>query len=1030
MKVFKNLSKNPIKEVEQNISDHWHKINILEQTIKNREGKENFVFYEGPPTANGMPGIHHVLSRLLKDTVCKYKTMRGYRVVRKAGWDTHGLPVEIEVEKELGLKSKTEIEAYGIEKFNQKCKESVFRNEAAFADMTRKMGHFIDLDNPYVTYHNDYIETEWWILKKFFKAGLIYEGHKILPYCARCGTGVSTHEVAQGYEEVTVDTVIVPMKMVNEDTYFLVWTTTPWTLISNVALTVNPNQEYLKVESKGYNFIVGKSLADKVLGEGYKVLEEYKGKDLEHMEYEQLIPSLKVDKKAFYVTLGDFVTMDDGTGIVHIAPAFGPDDYEIGKKYDLPVLNPVGEDGKFTEGIWHDQFVIDADKDIIKYLKENDKLFKKERVTHNYPHCWRCKTPLLYYAKPSWYIAMTKLKEELVTNNNRVKWVPDFIGEKRFGNWLEDVKDWAISRSRYWGTPLNIWKCESGHIESIGSREELIEKAIEDIDMSIDLHRPYIDDIHIRCSTCGEIATRVKEVIDTWFNSGSMPFAQYHYPFENKDIFEDQFPADFICEGIDQTRGWFYSLIAISTFVMGQSPYKSVLVNDLLLDKDGKKMSKSKGNIVDPFEMFNKYGADTLRWYLLYASPPWTPTKFDIEDLKEVQSKFFSTLKNTYTFFELYANTDKVDPRTFLVDYKDRAEIDKWLLSKYNNLVKECIENMDEYDLTKTVRTIQDFVNDDLSNWYIRRNRRRFWVSELDNDKKAVYNTTYEVLVGLCKLIAPIIPFVSEEMYQNLTGETSVHLADYPAVNEDLIDAKLEQKMDLVRELIALGRWSREEARIKVRQPLKEIIIDKKHLPIIDDLTGLIKEELNVKEINFVTDLSPYINFIIKPNYKTAGPIFGPKIKSFAQVLENLSNDQINQLNNNETLNIEVEGKALKINNEMVDIRVSSKDGFNAGMLNSKFIILNTTLDQDLIDEGIARELVSKVQQMRKKNDYEVMDRININYNSDETFESAINKHIDFIKKETLADNITKKDYLIEKYELNRLEVYLELEKR
>ncbi|MDD2490078.1 MAG: isoleucine--tRNA ligase, partial [Bacilli bacterium] len=998
------------------------------KTIINRKGKENFVFYEGPPTANGMPGIHHVVSRVLKDTICKYKVMSGYRVVRKAGWDTHGLPVEIEVEKELGLKSKNEIEEYGIEAFNEKCKESVFRNEKAFADMTRKMGYFIDLKNPYITYHNNYIETEWWILKKFFEEGLIYEGHKVLPYCARCGTGVSTHEVASGYQDVSVDTVIVPMKMVNEDTYFLVWTTTPWTLISNVALAVNPQATYVKVKSRDYQFIIAESLAEKILSNEYEVLQKYQGKELEYIEYEQLIPSLKVDKKAFYVTLADFVTLEDGTGIVHMAPAFGEDDYQVGKQYDLPVLNPVGEDGKFIEGLWQGKFVIDADEEIIKYLKENDKLFKKERIKHNYPHCWRCHTPLLYYAKPSWYIEMSKLKDQLIKNNNSVKWVPSFVGEKRFGNWLENLKDWAISRNRYWGTPLNIWKCDCGHIESIGSRKELMEKAIEDIDMSIDLHRPYVDDIHIKCPKCNKKMSRVKEVIDCWFDSGSMPFAQYHYPFENEDIFKEQFPADYICEGIDQTRGWFYSLIAISTFVTGKSPYKSVLVNDLLLDKDGQKMSKSRGNAINPFELFEKYGADALRWYLLYVSPVWNPTKFNLDELKEVQSKFFNTLKNTYGFFELYANTDNVDPRQFTVPYDKREEIDKWILSKYNQLIKDVRHNYEEYDLTKVTRLISEFVNEDLSNWYIRRNRRRFWASELDANKKAVYNTTYEVLVGLTKLIAPIVPFISEEMYQKLTNEESVHLADFPLVNENLIDEKLETKMDLVRQLITLGRWAREEAKIKVRQPLSEVIIDAKHQVVIDNLTDLIKEELNVQKVTYVSDLKEYMNFEIKPNYRVAGPIFENKIQLFANKLSILTNEQIEALNNNNVITLEVDGTDYEINNEMVDIRIKAKTGFNAGMLHNLFIIINTDLNEDLINEGIARELISKVQQMRKNLDFNVSDRINIYYEADESFNQVLKHHLDFIKAETLAINLIQTTNLKDIYDLNGLEVGLKIE--
>ncbi|HHT38811.1 MAG TPA: isoleucine--tRNA ligase [Mollicutes bacterium] len=1029
MTKFKELSKEKVSVVEKNIAAKWDEIDILNKTIENRKDSKNFVFYDGPATANGMPGLHHMLAKLLKDAFCKYKTMKGYRVVRKAGWDTHGLPVELEVEKELGFTSKTDIEDYGIEAFNKKCKESVFRNEQAFRDYTKKMGQFIDLDNAYVTYDNNYIETEWWILNEMFKKGLIYEGHKILPFCTRCGTGLASHEVAQGYQEISSDTVIVPMKKKDENVYFLVWTTTPWTLLANVALCVNPKEKYIKVESKGYNFILAASLADKVLGSEYNIIEEYTGKDLEYVEYEQLLPFIDVDKKAFYVTCDEYVTMEDGTGIVHIAPAFGADDYEVGRRYGLPVLNPVSEDGKYNSGPWSNMYVMDANIEVIKYLKENDKLFKKEKLAHNYPHCWRCKTPLLYYAKPSWYIEVTKYKDLMISENNKVNWYPDYIGEKRFGNWLENLNDWAISRNRYWGTPLNIWRCDCGHLESIGSRAELVSRAIEKIDESIELHRPYVDNIHLECPKCSNQMSRVPEVIDVWFDSGSMPFAQYHYPFENKELFEEQFPADFISEGIDQTRGWFYVLLAISTFVTGKAPYKNVLVNDMLLDKHGQKMSKSKGNSLDPFKLIEEYGTDTLRWYLPYVSPVWTPTKFDVEGLKEIHSKFFNTLKNTYNFFTLYANTDDVDPRTFDVPYNMREEIDKWLLSKYNKLVKEVTMGYDEYDLTKVVRSITDFVNEDLSNWYIRRNRRRFWGSELDDSKKAVYKTTYEVLEGLSRLIAPIVPFVSEEIYQNLTNKESVHLSDFPKSDVNYINEEIEAKMDLIRDLISLGRAGREEAKIKVRQPISEIIIDGKHEALIGDLTELIKEELNVKNITFTPDLSLYMNFIVIPNYKVAGPMFGPKIKLFANALNNLTKEQVKDVNNQKNIVINIDDKDYEVTPDMVEIRITSKEGFNANMQNNRFIILNTALNQELLDEGIARELVSKVQQMRKSKDFDVVDRINIYYNGNDDFKRVIEKHNDFIKRETLAVDIIYKETAEEKVNLNDLDVALEVSK-
>ncbi len=1030
MEKFKELEKGKNSELESVTSNYWEEKDILNKSIQNR--KEDFVFYDGPATANGMPGIHHMMAKLLKDTVCKYKTMKGYRVLRKVGWDTHGLPVEVQVEKELGFEGKNDIEKYGIKEFNEKCRESVWKNEKAFKDFTTEMGQFIDLKNPYITYDNNYIETEWWILKKMFDEGYIYDGLKILPYCPRCGTGLASHEVAQGYKEVSVNTVTVPLKVTSEDnTYLLVWTTTPWTLIANVAACVNPNEEYVKCLSKGYNFIVAKKLADKVLGEGYEVVKTYKGKDLEHLEYEQLLPFINVNKKAFFVTCADYVTMEDGTGIVHIAPAFGADDYEVGLKYDLPMINPVDENGCYTEGPWKGRLVVDSELEveIIKYLASEDKLFKKQKMVHNYPHCWRCKTPLVYYSKPSLYIKTTAIKDKIIEQNNTVNWYPSYVGEKRFGNWLENMNDWAISRNRYWGTPIPLWKCSCGHQEMIGSREELVEKAIEKIDMNIELHRPYVDDIHITCKKCGKEMSRIKDVIDCWFDSGSMPFAQYHYPFENKELFESQFPADFISEGIDQTRGWFYSLLVISTFVTGKTPYKNVLVNDLLLDKFGHKMHKSRGNAINPFELMEKYGADPIRFYMLYASPVWTPLKFDEDGVKEVQSKFFNTLKNTYTFFQMYANTDEVDPRSYHVDYEDLEEIDKWLLSKYHKLIKFVTESMDEYDLNKAVRAINNFVNEDLSNWYIRRNRRRFWESELTVSKKAVYGTTYEVLLGICKLAAPFIPFVTEELYRALTNKESVHLEDYPVCEESMIDEKIEKRMDLVRDLISLGRYVREEAKIKVRQPISEALIDGKNKDLINDLTQLIKEELNVKEVIFTNDLNLYMNYIVKPNFKVVGKILGPKVGEFGNVLSSLSVEEVNKLQNNETISVTLSGETFEVTSEMVDIRIESKEGFNVGMLNNNFIILNTELSEALIEEGFARELVSKIQQLRKSNDFEITDRIDVYYHADEEVEKAIMNNLEYMKEETLALSITSKDSLKENFDINGHDVYLEVKK-
>ena len=1012
--MFKNLSEKPVAEVQNEQVQKWKEEDLLQKCVDAREGATPFIFYEGPPTANGKPGIHHVMARTLKDSVCRYKTMKGFQVNRKAGWDTHGLPVEIEVEKQLNMSGKQDIEKYGIKEFNQKCRESVFTYTGMWREMSERMGYLVDLDNPYITLDNDYIETGWWILKKFFDAGLIYEGHKILPYCPRCGTGLASHEVAQGYKMVKVNTLTVKFKRVDaENEYFLAWTTTPWTLAANTVLTVGPDIDYLKVkmlegDDEGNIFYVAKLLADKVLGAGkYEVLEEMKGKDLEYIEYEQLMPFVKTDKKAFFVTCMDYVSTEDGTGIVHTAPAFGEDDYQCGRKYNLPVLQPVDERGCYTETPWKGHFVMEEglDVEIIKYLAKDNKIFAKEKLEHNYPHCWRCGTPLVYYAKPSWYIEMSKLKDQLVANNNTVKWYPDYVGEKRFGNWLAEVKDWAISRSRYWGTPIPIWRCECGHLECVGSREELVEKAIEDIDTSVELHRPYVDDIHLTCPHCGKPMTRITEVMDCWFDSGAMPFAQWHYPFEHKEEFESElFPADFICEGIDQTRGWFYSLMAISTFIMGKSPYKNVLVNDLILDKDGKKMSKSRGNTVSPFELFDKYGADATRWYLLSVSPAWTPTRFDEDGLIDVVSKFFGTLRNVYNFFVLYSNQDNIDPAGLNVPYAERPELDRWILSKYNRLVADVTEYMDQYDHMKTVRAINEFVNEDLSNWYIRRARRRFYAEELTEDKKSVYATTYEILVGVSKLIAPIAPFISDEMYVNLTGEETVHVAYFPEADMSLVDESVEERMDLVRALVTLGRGTREKERIKVRQPLSEVVVDGKYQELIGDLTPLILEELNVKKVVFENDLDKYMNFTLKPNFKAAGPVMGANIKAFGAALAAADPAQlVAKLEQDGKAVLELNGESVEITQDFVDIRINAKEGFAVAMENNIFTILDTTLTKELVDEGLARELVSKVQQLRKQKAFEMMDNIDITVDADEEVKAATEKHREYIMKETLA---------------------------
>ena len=1028
---FEKLTQGTNEEIEKKFIEYWDEIDILKRSIETRDEKNKFVFYDGPATANGHPGLHHMLAKFLKDTFCKYKTMQGHQVYRKVGWDTHGLPVELQVEKELGFSGKGDIEKYGIEEFNQKCRENVWKNEKSFSDLTKKMGQFIDLEHPYVTYNNDYIETEWWILKKFFDEGLFYEGSKILPYCPRCGTGLASHEVAQGYKEVSVNTVYVPFKLKSqENTYFLVWTTTPWTLCANVALCVNPNETYVKCLSKGYNFIVAKALADNILGEDYEVVEEYKGKDLEYVEYEQLLPFFEVNKKAFFVTCDNYVTMSDGTGIVHIAPAFGADDAQVGKNYNLPYLNPVGEDGCYLDGPWKGRLVIDSELevDIIKYLASEDKLFKKQKMTHDYPHCWRCSTPLIYYSKPSFYLEVTKIQDKIIEANKKVNWYPAYVGEKRFANWLENMNDWAISRSRYWGTPLPLWRCECGHDMMIGSRKELVDLAIEEIDESIDLHRPYVDDVHIKCPKCGKTMNRVSDVIDCWFDSGSMPFAQYHYPFENEDFFEKQFPADFICEGVDQTRGWFYVLLVISTFLKGCSPYKNVLVNDLIQDAEGKKMSKSRGNIVEPFTTMQKYGADTVRFYLPYVSPVWTPLKFDEEGLKEIYSKYISTFKNAYSFFEMYANADNIDPREYSIPVKDRDLIDRWLLSKLNKLVRDVNAAYQEYDLNKVARLIVPFLNDDLSNWYIRSNRRRFWDSELTESKKAVYLTTYEVLVTLCKLCAPITPFLTEEIYRNLTGEESVHLAEFPLENTDLINEVVEERMDLVRDVCSLGRFAREEVNIKVRQPIQSLILPKSDEMIIGDLLDVIKEELNVKEVVFKEDMTTYLEYIVKPNFKVLGKTLGPKVKELQEVLSKLTSKEISQITDG-GLTIKLDGEDFTLTDEMVLISIKQKEGYASTSNNRTCVVLETELTEELILEGLAREFVRKVQSLRKDADFVITDHINIYYNGTEAIDKMLDMYRDYIMGEVLGEKLVKDDKLEEYFELNDEKAAIKVER-
>ena len=1028
---FKELSKKNINEVESEILKEWKSVDILKKTIDNREGCKDFVFYDGPIYANAKPGIHHVFAKTIKDSFCKYKTMNGYRVLRKIGLDTHGLPIEVNVEKKLGFKSKADIENFGIENFCKECNKATATNISEVNKVTDMMGQFIDCEHPYVTCSNEFIESEWWLIKQIADKDLLYYGNKVLWYCPRCGTELSANEVSQGYQEVSVNSLILPFKKKDEDVYFLAWTTTAWTLMANVALCVNPLLDYVKVESMGYKFILAESLLEKVLGEDVKVLERYKGSDLVGMEYEQLMPFVKVEGNAFKVIADEYVSASDGTGIVHNAPAFGEDDNRVCRENGIAFVNPVGPDGCYTEGPWAGRLVTDPELeiDIIKWLKSEDKLFKKIKITHDYPHCWRCKSALISYPKPAWYIATTKYKDVIVNANKEVNWYPSYVGEKRFANWLDNMIDWGISRSRYWGCPMPIWTCDCGHREVIGSLDELQEKIIEDVNVrDIELHRPYVDDLHIKCPDCGKVMNRVLDVMDVWFDSGAMPYAQYHYPFENKELFESQFPADFIAEGVDQTRGWFNSLICISGIVSGKSSYKNVVVNDMMLDAHGKKMSKSVGNIIEPIGIMSKYGADTIRWYMLYASPVWTPLKFDEEGVKEIYSKYISTLKNTYSFFQMYANADHVDPREYNIPVSEREDIDRWLISKLNKLVRDVTNAFEEYDLNRVTRLVIPFLNDDLSNWYIRSTRRRFWESELTNSKKAVYLTTYEVLETLCRLCAPITPYITEEIYKNLTGEESVHLALYPKYDESLIDLELEEKMDLVRDVCSLGRFAREDVKIKVRQPISEVLLDNSISSKISEFEPVIMEELNVKNITYIDNMTDYLDYVIKPNFREVGKMFGSNVGEFTKLLGTLSVKDIETLKN-DSVHVEFMGEDLEITPSMVIISVNVKEGYCSSNNGRVFVILNTELTEDLILEGLAREFVRKVQSLRKDNDYVITDRINVYYDGNDMLDKTIDKYNEYIKNETLAVELIKDSNLDESYDMNGVSVKVKTER-
>ena len=1029
--MFKKLSNDSVDKVEAKIVKDWKKMDILQKSIDIRKDRENFVFYDGPIYANAKPGIHHVFAKAIKDAFCKYKTMQGYRVLRKIGLDTHGLPIEYNVEKKLGFNSKSDIEKFGIEKFCQECNKETATNIDEIKVVTDMMGQFIDQDDPYVTCSNEYIESEWWIIKEMEKKGLIYHGNKILWYCPRCGTELASFEVSQGYEQDSVNSLILPFKKKDEDIYFLVWTTTPWTLMANVGLCVNPDLEYNLVESMGYKFIICNSLLEKVLGDKAKILKTYKGTDLVGMKYEQLMPFVDVEGKAFEVMADNYVTAEDGTGIVHIAPAYGDDDNRVCRENGIGFVNPVGPDGCYTEGPWKGRLVTDPELelDIIKWLKENDKLFKKVKMTHDYPHCWRCHSPLISYPKPAWYVETTAYKDKIVKANKKINWFPDYVGEKRFANWLDNMIDWGISRSRYWGCPMPIWLCECGHREVIGSLDELQEKVIEDVDVrKIELHRPYVDDLHLKCSECGKKMSRVSDVMDVWFDSGAMPYAQWHYPFENVDKFKDQFPADFIAEGVDQTRGWFYVLLVISTIISGESSFKNVVVNDMMLDANGKKMSKSLGNVIDPVEILKKYGADTIRFYMMYVSPVWTPLRFSVEGVKEIYSKYTSTLKNAYSFFEMYANADKIDPREYSIEVKDRDLIDRWLISKLNKLVKDVTSAYEEYDLNKVAKLIVPFLNDDLSNWYIRSNRRRFWDSELSESKKAVYLTMYEALVTLCKLCAPITPFLTEEIYQKLTNEESVHLADFPVENSDLIVETVEERMDLVREVCSLGRNSRESVNIKVRQPIKELILPYDNKKIIGDLLPIIEEELNVKEVVFKKDMNEYLEYSCKPNFKEVGKVLGPRVKLLQEALDNISSDDIEKIKDS-GLVLSLGGDDYTITEDMVIISLKQKSGYATVTSNKTCVVLNTELDEDLILEGLAREFVRNVQNLRKEADFVITDHINVYYNGGEDIEKMFKKYKSYIMGEVLGEKLIKDDKIDSKFELNDVECFIKVER-
>ena len=1006
-KVSTNLN---FVEREKKIEKFWEDNNIFQKSIDERQEGEVYTFYDGPPTANGKPHIGHVLTRVIKDMIPRYRTMKGYKVLRKAGWDTHGLPVELEVEKKLGLDGKEQIEEYGLEPFIKECKESVWKYKGMWEDFSGTVGFWADMDDPYVTYDNNFIESEWWALKQIWEKGLLYKGHKIVPYCPRCGTPLSSHEVAQGYKDVKERSATAKFIVKGEEnTYFLAWTTTPWTLPSNVALCVNPNETYVKIQVGDEKYILAQALVESNIEGEYETLETYKGTDLEYKEYEPLFDYAKPDKKAYYVTCDNYVTLTDGTGIVHIAPAFGEDDANVGRKYDLPFVQLVDGKGEMTkETPWAGTFCKDADKEIFKALDEKGLLFNAPKFEHSYPFCWRCDTPLIYYARDTWFIKMTAVKDDLIKNNNTVNWIPKSIGEGRFGAWLENVQDWGISRNRYWGTPLNIWECECGHRHAIGSIEEL--KSMSDnCPDEIELHRPFIDAVTIKCPECGKEMHRVPEVIDCWFDSGAMPFAQWHYPFENKEIFEENFPADFISEAVDQTRGWFYSLLAESTLLFNKAPYKNVIVLGHVQDENGQKMSKSKGNAVDPFEALEKHGADAIRWYFYVNSAPWLPNRFHDGAVSEGQRKFMGTLWNTYAFFVLYANIDNFDATKYTLEYDKLSVMDKWLLSKLNTLVKTVDENLGNYKITETARVLDSFV-DELSNWYVRRSRERFWAKEMTQDKINAYMTLYTAIVTLCKAAAPMIPFMTEDIYQNLVrnidkdAPESIHLCDFPTYDEKLIDKDLEKNMEEVLDIVVLGRACRNTANIKNRQPIGTMYV--KAPEVLDNYyVEIIEDELNVKEVKFTDDVSAFTSYSFKPQLKTLGRRFGKNINAVREILANIDgNKAMAELKETGFVTINVEGNDEKLSEEDLLIETAQMEGFETGSDYGITVVLDTNLSDELIEEGFVREIISKIQTMRKDSDFEVMDHIKVSCEGNEKIASVITKNEATIKDETLAD--------------------------